>query len=319
MNNNSNNETNGSILDQIKEQTSNLEAIVTANNVVSTLADAMEDFGRRERISREATLVFKHNDEVNYDKITDLIEVNWVEAKTQAPVTYWKDKEHSYAQFANKETKLVFLDFMREKEIFSPIRGLTSPPNSEGHHLKRKPIRIIIPSVPETVKPEKLDSTLKKLATSTSSIGPLRAGKSFGTTRKMRSLMTSVDANGFSMIFKSLGGAIPYNEASLKIRVYPRIACKPWSCKDCYYIGPNHTCEGKACGQCGNRGHLTKECKTKTRYCTNCKRPGHRAKDSHCPIFVREIVKELKRMDLPLEYLESKTRRTELIKLLSYK
>lgn len=321
MNTTNNTESTGSILDQIKEQTTNLEHIITANNITSTLTEALEEFGRKERTCRESTIAFKISETCNFDKISDIIECHWTQSKAQAPATFWKDKDHTYAQFVNKETRDVFIKFIKDRPEFDSIRHLIREPNSDGHYLSRKPVRIIIPSVPEAIKTEKLDLTLKNLASSTAnaSVAQIRAGKVYGQARKMKSLMTNVNSAGFQLLFKSLGGSLPYNDTNLKIKVYPKIACKPWSCKECFFIGPNHNCQGKACAQCGNRGHSSKDCKSKTRFCTNCKRPGHRAKDANCPIFIKEIVKELKRMDIPLEVLESKTRRTELIKVLSFK
>lgn len=320
MNNMSNTETTGSILDQIREQTTNLEHMVTATTLNNGLTEALEEFGRKERACRESTVAFKSNETANFDKISDIIERYWTQARAQAPATFWKDKDFTYVQFVNRETRDMFLIYIKDKAEFEPIRNLTKEMNEDGHYLSRKPVRIIIPSVPEAIKTEKLDTTLKTLALSTkASIAQFRAGKIYGQGRKMKSLMTNVNSAGYQLLFKSLGGSVPYNDGGLKIKVYPKISCKPWSCKDCFYIGPNHNCQGKACAQCGYKGHSTKECKAKTRFCTNCKRQGHRAKDAHCPIFIREVVKELKRMDIPLEVLESKSKRTELIKALAFK
>ncbi|CAA3004860.1 zf-CCHC domain-containing [Olea europaea subsp. europaea] len=317
----SNNDPQGSILDQIKEQTTNVEQIITSNNVQGTLVGALEEMAQHERVTRESTISIKMSEALSHDKITELIEKEWTSARQQAPATFWKDKENTYAQFMNKATKQVFIQFAGAKEVLKDLHAAIIPPDSEGVHLKRKDVRIVMASVPEAVSTEKVDATLKNMSTTKTRIGQIRAGKPYGQIRKMRSLMTGVNAEGFKLIFKEIGGAIPYNDndKKIKIRLYPKIACKPWACRDCYYIGPNHNCQGKACTQCGNKGHQGKDCRTKTRYCTNCRKPGHRAKDSHCPIFVREIIKELKRMDIPLEYLESKTLRNQLIKMLSFK
>lgn len=315
-----NSEATGSILDTIKEQTTNLERIANSNNVDDILADAIREFASKEKITREATITIKCAGELDFDKVSGLITQEWTVAKEQAPVTFWKDRENTYVQFLNKAIKEVFLEFIKAKEQFANIRDKIVAPNHEGQHITRKEVKIIMSSVPVEVQPDKLEASLKNLAGQHAKIAPIRAGKTFGGNgRKLHSLMTGVNAEGFRLLFKGIGGSIPYNDANNKIRLFPKIACKPWSCRECFYIGPNHTCEGKACAQCGNRGHQSKECTSKTRYCTNCKRPGHRARDAHCPIYTREVIRELKRMDIPIEYLENKSKRWELLKSLIYK
>lgn len=319
MNPNGSSDGTGSILDTIKEQTTNLERMVTNTNLDTSLAEAIRELAPKEKLTREATIAIENNQELGFDQITKIIESEWVTSKGQAPVTFWKDKSHTYAQFLNSSIKEVFIEYAKGKE---PLRKMTEKmiqPNSEGHHMTRKEVRIIMNGVPEEVQPDKLETTLKKLADPKARITAIRAGKVYGQNRKVRSLMTSVNADGFRLLFKGLSGAIPYNDNKLKIRVHPKISCKPWSCRDCFYIGPNHSCQGKACGQCGNQGHITKDCKAKTRYCTNCRKQGHRARDAHCPAYVKEIIKELKRMDIPVEYLENKNKRAELLKNLAFK
>lgn len=320
MNPQANNESNQSILDAIKEQTTNIERVTTNSSTDNILIEALRELALREKVTRESTVTIKNDASLDFEKTSNLIMQEWTIAKQQTPATYWKDRENTYIQFLNKAVKEVFIDFARSKEALAPVAANILPPNSDGQHITRKEVRIIMSAVPENVDPDKIEDTLKSLTSRKTSIGKIRAGKSYGTqARKVRSLMTSVNAEGFRLIFKSLNGSIPYNDPKTKIRVFPKIACKPWACRDCYYIGPNHSCEGKACGQCGNKGHTSKECKSKTRYCTNCKRQGHRAKDAHCPTYIREVIKEIKRMDIPVEFLESETKRQELLRCLIYK
>lgn len=317
--NNQPNEATGSILDVIKEQTTNLERIVTGSNVEELILEGLREFGTRERATREATITIRHADGLDFDKISNIINEEWSVARKLPPVIFWKDRDSTYAQFLDRATKDKFIELAKSKPALQTIANKIVPPDHNGSHLARKHVRITIPAVPESVEPEKVETTLREMASKHTTMTPIRAGKPYGQARRLRSLMTAVNSDGFRLLFRGLGGAIPHNDAKSKTRLFPKVACKPWSCRDCFFIGPNHQCQGKACAQCGNHGHSAKDCKSKTRFCTNCKKPGHRARDAHCPIYVREVVKEIKRMDIPLEFLESKSKRVELLKSLIYK
>ena len=51
-----------------------------------------------------------------------------------------------------------------------------------------------------------------------------------------------------------------------------------------------------------------------TKFCTNCKQKGHKAKDTHCRTYLMEISKELRKMDIPLEYLVEQEFREALVR-----
>lgn len=309
-----------SILDAIKEQTTNIEHLATSGQVQSVLAETLQEFATKERITRESTITVASSQNLSLDQVAGLIDKHWIKAKEQAPTTYWKDKEHVYVQFLNQQVKEVFLEYAAAKEELKRLSESIAKPDHNGHHLKRKEVRIVINGIPEHIEADKVEQTILSLAGPKATISSVRAGKPYGSgAKKMKSLMLGVNAEGYRLIYKVIGGSIPYNDEKTRLRLFPKIACKPWSCRDCFFIGPNHVCTGRACGQCGKVGHASRDCLSKTRYCSNCKRPGHRAKDAHCPIFLREVSKEIKRMDIPLEVLENKNKRFELIRNLAYK
>ena len=64
---------------------------------------------------------------------------------------------------------------------------------------------------------------------------------------------------------------------------------------------------------------MTRDCKSNIRFCPLCKRKGHRAKDTHCPTYLYELTKELKKMAIPLEWMEDKDMRMTLIKSIQLK
>ena len=315
--------TTGSILDSIKESTTNIEAFANNTTTNNAIYNALREISLKERATREATIVITATQSLNHASIIELIKSEWSDKREQPCPIFWQDKQNAYVQFLNTGTKN---DFTREATTpngpLSALKDLINKPNLEGHQFTRKPIRVEIQNARSTIKAAEVDKTLRKAARPYAAITSVREGKLHGQPgRQARSLMMTINSEGFKTVFQDMQGAIPYynTATNAKITLYPKINAKPWACRDCYYIGPNHECQGKACGRCGNRGHITKECKEVTRFCTNCKRGGHMAKDSHCPTYIREVGKELKRMDIPLEYLEDKDKRFELTKYITYK
>lgn len=326
---NTNNETNNTILDEIKERSINIETFTNAKSVQTAIDDALKTHALKERALRESTLTIKNSPELDTDRITSIIEEEWIKKSQQAPVTYWQDKLHTYVQFINNAHKTIFIEKILAKksqgdELLGKLPNFVNAPNSHGQHITRKEVRLEITNVRAAVKADKIDNLLKTLPGKPidALISTIREGKLHGPpNRQTKSLMFKVNQDGFKLIFEQLGGSIPYinQQSNIKIRLFPRINVRPWSCRDCAYIGPNHKCEGRTCNQCGLKEHSTKDCKSKTRFCSNCKRRGHRARDLHCPSYIREVEKEIRRMDIPLEYYEQADRRFELIKSLILK
>lgn len=322
------NNTEGStILDAIMEKAINIESTTNAGSTRQIIKDSLKQIALKERAQRESTITFRTSKEMTSAEITEIIEQEWVARREQAPVTHWADKEHAYAQFINQAVKQVFVESaLRQKEkdgkLYHLVK-LAKGPDDSGYHYQRKEIRIEITGARPTIIPSIIEQSLNRIARRDGTvISPIREGKLHGPAgRQTRSLMFKVNSGGFNVIYDKLGGIIPYTrlETTTKIRLYPRINARPWSCRDCFYVGPNHQCNGKTCAQCGAKGHLTKECKSTTRYCTNCKKRGHRAKDLHCPMYLREVIKEIQKMDIPLEFLEEEEKRSQLVKALILK
>lgn len=109
------------------------------------------------------------------------------------------------------------------------------------------------------------------------------------------------------------------NNDPVKANLRLKIDVKPFQCKDCFQFGYRHQCLGKTCLQCGAKQHSGKECKSSTRFCSNCKLRGHRAKDLHCPKYIYEVGKEIMRIDLPPVFFKDNDMRITLIKHLIMK
>lgn len=315
-----NNANNNSILDVILEKSANIEQASNINTIRVSLDDIIRIQAKREKTLRQSTIMLKSDERFQAKEASEVIEQKWTEEYKQAPATYWADKAYVYVQFISPTEKNKFLDCAMTMLFPAEFKDRIQKPNSDGEHITRRPIKIEIVNVRSNIKLDKiqesLDNILKenKLAT----IEDLREGKL--NLRQNRSIMFKANTEAFRILFDTLDGALPYvnTRTNTKTRLFMKINCKPWVCRECYAIG-NHTCEGKLCAQCGNKGHLTKDCKQKTKYCPVCKHRGHRAKDTHCPTYLNEVGKELRKMAIPMEYFEEKDHRFCLIKHLQLK
>lgn len=313
--------TTGSILDIIAEKSANIEQSTNSNNVRQAINDTLRIQAKREKSTRESTITVKQNDKFNSKTISELIEKEWTEAKKQMPASYWEDKEHVYIQFISGQTKNNFLDFAT-LNLPAEFRELINKPNSNGEHIERKPINVEINSVRANIKADNIKSTLEQVLEANRNKNALqnfREGKPNPIT-KARSILFKTNEQGFKVLFGLLEGTLPYVNMATnsKTRLFMKINAKPWTCRDCFAIG-RHECKGRLCGNCSNKDHSTKECKIRTKFCSNCKRRGHRAKEVHCPLYLNEIAKEVRKICLPIEYLEDKEMRFNLTRHLQIK
>lgn len=194
------------------------------------------------------------------------------------------------------------------------------PKNYYGHHFTRKPVRVEIPSVESCISFDNVKKFLTGLASLTKAMFTDIKEGNVHKANQARSILFKSDANGIQVLFGMYYGILPFTDKDLGTRhsLYVRINCKPYICKYCHRVG-KHGCAGKSCTNCGSRKHLTQDCKRKTHYCVNCKKPGHRAKDARCPNHIKELIRELKRIDLPIEILNNYGARQNLIKQIRYK
>lgn len=299
-------------LDVILEKTTNTEEITQAKRVKESISETLRLMARREKLVRQSTITIKLSNELTLKKISEVIEKEFCDKVERPSASYWQDKESAYAQFSNQSDKDYFLDWAHVNQII--FKDAIQKPNSNGEHIQRKPIRVVINNVRKAILADKVKENLVRILGGEESLGNFREGKPNPITRA-RAIMFNTDEAGFRTLFGCLEGAIPYiNTATdTKSKLILKINCKPWACRDCFAFGP-HQCTGKVCGNCGATGHPVKECKVKTKFCKNCKRRGHRAKDNHCPIFLAEVAKELRKMCIPIDYFEDRELRFNLMK-----
>lgn len=334
--NNNNNLNTGTILDIIREKTANIEQITHQQAYKRGLDESLKSIAKRERNVREATITIKQGDQLKHDDVIQIIEAKWLEKHNeQIAITFWQDKESTYCQFSDQKAKDKFLDEAKElswpgtpkeAKLRESIKGFLNnnnggyTGNTMGLHFTRKLVKMEISQVRPNIKMDKLREILDKLVnTDGAIISGIKEGKPHNLT-KNRSIYFLTNARGVHQLLGTLDGAIPYSnkETNTRAKLFVKVNAKPWQCRECLTFG-HHQCQGKVCNQCGMKGHETKDCKTKTKYCNNCRKRGHKAKDNFCPTYLTEIIKELRKMDIPMEYIEDKKLRTQLINNLQVK
>lgn len=310
-------EVNGQIaLAQIQESTSNIERNSNKATIKVTLAETLREQGKKEKVLRQATISFINKD-IDTKQISNTIDDEWVYKLNQAPVTYWNDREYIHCQFINNEAKINFLSSGITKMPSLINRAL--PMNNEGENIKRRPIRMIINNVRPGVRTERIVEIIRNCTDFDTELENVKDGSQHPIT-KNRSIFFHINGHGLRIIIDKLNGEIPYADrtSNIKARLRVKINCKPWQCKECLALGL-HQCEGKRCKNCSSKGHLTKDCQNKLKFCGNCKHKGHRSNDLHCPTYLTEIAKELRKMDIPIDMFESKDSRLNLAKSIQLK
>lgn len=245
------NETDGgSVLDSIRECSRNIETFTNKQTFDLKLDEELKKISNRERIIRESTIMVKNTDRVDYKYIYSTIEKEWSD-NGKMPPTFWNDKSHTFIQFANKQDKIDFISQVRSgpsNGALGVLNGLIAKENRDGHHFTRREVKIELLNIREQVKAEKIEGMLKGLAKEHMFISEIKKGKLHGLNgRQSRSLMFKVNGGGFDLIFGQLNGIIPYSspDDNITIKLWPRVNVRPWSCRDCYFIGPNHSnCPG---------------------------------------------------------------------------
>lgn len=309
-----------SILDVIHEKVANTEQSCNSRTIAGAIKDALKVAYRREASLRQSTITVKTSEAtISHDKLVQAIEQEWVSNQKRLSPTYWQDKEHTYAQFQSPKIKNEFLDSLSSIKLPGLVNHIKLA-DAEGLHFKRRPVRIEIANVRANIQADTIKILLdKNIWASDGKLVEFKEGKPNPIT-KSRGIYLQVDDKGFEFLFSQLHGTISYvdKNKSIMAKLNLKVVCKPWVCKDCYTIG-RHQCSGKLCAQCGQKGHNSKDCKSRTKYCNNCKRRGHRAKDLHCKTYLMEAMKELRKMDIPLHYLEDDDGRLILSKVLQLK
>lgn len=302
--------------DVLLEKTSNIEEEAHKQKVRKYISNCLKNLAKSERVLRESTIMLKHGDELSAKEIPEMVEKDWSLALNKPTVTSWQDKTYVYLQFANWETKNIFLDFAAMNMSPKFIAAIEKPA-SIREHMQRKPVRVLICNVRAVYKTENIHKGLIR-SLPEKGIIEFKEHKPNVIT-KARNIELTINEEAFKFLFGTLDGVIPYFGLTLnqKLRLSLKIFCKPWSCRQCFSFG-YHQCEGKICGNCSKPQHSSRDCTQKTKYCKNCKKRGHRPKDTHCETYLFEVAKELRKYAIPMEFLENKEMRYNLTKHLLF-
>ena len=306
-------------MDVVLEKVSNTEESAIRNDIKQHISDTIRLMARRERDYRESTITIKLVVSMTQNSIKDLIEDIWVRERGNNPVSFWQDKEHVYCKFLDQTSRNTFLDAVKVSASFAVIKDLVLSRNeSDGNYYVRKSVRIVLPYVRANVKANLVLEMLEKILGGKGKAKEFKEGKA--QPNGARDIFFKIDSSAFTNLFKIADGVLPYSnkETNARVRLYAKIVVRPWQCRDCYKLG-SHQCEGKLCANCGQKGHLTKDCKSKTKFCPNCKRRGHKARDVYCSLYLKEVAKELRKYDIPLEFFEDDDLRRILSTFLQYK
>lgn len=306
----------GSILDAIYEKAANVEFAANTAGISKTLGESLRVLAKREKLLRDSTITIKISEALSHDKAREAIESWTLRENGGVPATHWADKNNSYCQFISKEAKNDFLDHLQTGGDRT-LRTCIVQANEQGQHFVRRMARVEIANVRSNIRADKVKETLMNLVSPIGArIEEFREGKAHNIT-KARSLFFKTTAAGIEVLFGEHDGVIPYcnKDTNTRIKLFAKINAKPWQCRECLALG-QHQCQGKVCGQCGLKGHESRNCKSKTKNCNNCRRKGHRSKDTHCPTYLNEVAKELRKMDLPLEMFDSKDGRLNIMRLI---
>lgn len=312
-----------SILDTILERVTNLEHSSNRQNIMRNLDLAILARGKTEGWLRTTTVTLTRpvsSRDLNKIDISHNLEQLWSLGRGRMFFQQvWRDASSIFIELANQQEKDDFLEFIKtSSEVPLPIKAAVVPPNKLGQHFTRKPVRLMLYNVRSSMKIIDIEASLTRAFRPREGMfSHLKEGATSRNTIRGRNIFFRVNQEGFRTIFEHLHGVIPFLdfESQTRAKLHPRINCRPFVCKDCYKFGL-HACKGRICSTCGGNNHQTKTCKKKTRFCSNCQLPGHRARDLHCPSYLVELTNELGTMDVPIEWLQSDEKRASLIKMI---
>lgn len=308
------------LIEIIHEKTANIEQASNKTTIAKTLNKDIAKASKTERLSNAATITInRKNNTITHNNAIQLVEKEWLEKLEQTPPTFWSDKDNTYCQFISQEAKEVFLEYIRKPTTISTLKDYIVNINSKQGHYTKKPVKLEISNLRGNIKLETIEKIIRKNMGTNSQLSEFKEGKTNEQTRN-KNITFKANSSAMKDIIEKLRWIIPYTnvQTDTRARLYIKINCKPWLCRDCYIIG-KHQCTGKRCAKCGFKQHTTKECKSATKFCPSCKQKGHRAKDPHCPIYLKNLAKNLTKMDMPEGLLENKKYRQEVIDNLQIK
>lgn len=303
----------------IHEKACNIELTSNKNTIVSTIEETIVKLVRTEKENIKSTITIRKSlsEKLTHEDIIEQIESEWIDNLKQMPPSFWQDKDSTFCQFMTSSDKNKFLAHIKQSNNKNLVNKIVNI-NGEQQY-EKKPARLEIQNVKGNIGVKHLEEIIKTGLSEEAQVFDFKEGK-MGAQSRFKTV--SFKANGMAIvqIMDKFNWMIPYvnRTTNIRTRLYIKVNAKPWICKDCYAIG-QHKCEGKKCGKCGDKEHHTNQCTSATKFCTNCKKRGHKAKEAHCPIYLNTLAKNLLKMDIPVCLLESKRMRQNIIQNLAIK
>jgi len=299
----SNHQTTEPILNTLLEKAANIERATNIIMIGAAIKEALKEQCRNERDLRQKTITFNITDKASGDAVIDCI-MAWVSLSMSGPPSFRQARDKLYAQMASIRDKEALIDYIKLSQPDTLLSQTLSKPPPNWLYFERLPVKLEINNLPESVQIGKVRDTLQSVIqhNSNAHIIAIKDGKTHAKTKK-RTVSLRVNGEAFYHFIIQMNGIVPLMDGRLKTNLYFRINCRPWQYGDCHTIGFRLTCPGKLCANCGATDHQARACSKRTEYCKNCTKPGHRAEDNHCPKFLVEVAKEIRKHDFPIEVL----------------
>lgn len=295
-----------------------IHEIVTKERRQHVIQDTLRGLAHQEQAARDDTITINlQGSELNATKYEELILIEWCEKFNKPVIVSWKDKDNLYIQSASNQLKNELLDHVSTNDKFHSLAQQIQKPNSKGQHFTRKAVPLIINQLDKKFSLDSIKNVVSRMTGPSCIINEFKEGKTEMKTGK-RSIFFKANAEGLKHLYSTFRGHIPMKENGSSTRLYIKINCRPYQCRDCYKFN-QHQCQGKICIRCSDKGHTNKDCKQKEPHCSNCNTEGHKPTDTVCTEYLTEIGRQLRKMDIPLEYLIEEDSRYILQKHLQIK
>lgn len=311
---------NNSLFVKIRNTLSNQCEEINLTKASDAIAKFLEQAGNEERALRESTVTFGKTDtHLEATEFAKIMNEEWRKGQDRPAFNYWEDHSNYYIKFISPAEKSGFIDWLQRAKSTGQIRFALRPANEDGSHYKRQPIRLVLPRVRQKIKAVKIAETLCYMIKDGSYISAPKDGKPHAINQS-RNITFLADSDAFKTLFMDYNGKVPYmnGNASMNTELHFRVDCRPFVCNDCYAVG-KHKCTGKLCGICGKRNHTSKACRADYKHCARCGHKGHGATNANCPSRVWDIIRRLRKMDIPLEFYQVPEHRAQLAKSIIYK